>query len=171
VLILPGLGGSEPGHWQRLLLEREPRAEWVEQDDWDRPDPAAWTARLAATAADQPCLLVAHSLGCALVAHLAAGAPARVDGALLVSPADVDDPGRTPPETRPFAPIPRERLPFPAIVAASSNDPYVSQETARGLAAAWGARFVDAGPAGHINVDSGHGAWPLGEQLLAELRA
>jgi predicted alpha/beta hydrolase family esterase len=33
-------------------------------------------------------------------------------------------------------------------------------------ARAWGSQLVDIGDAGHINVDSGHGRWPLGRLLV-----
>lgn len=169
LLIVPGLGGSEAGHWQRRLLERDPRALWVEQDEWDRPDPDAWTARLHRAVREEACVIAAHSLGCALVARWAPLAPAAMVGALLVSPPDVDSQDRVPPEAGVFAPMPRTLLPFPAIVVASCDDPYMPQDTARDLAVAWGGRFVDAGPSGHINVDSGHGPWPEGDLLLEEL--
>ena len=48
----------------------------------------------------EPVAIVAHSLGCALVAHAARRAPALpIRAALLVAPADVDSPAHTPPET------------------------------------------------------------------------
>ena len=68
--------------------------------------------------------------------------------ALLVAPADVDSPDRTPPETRSSAPMPTARLPFPATVIASGDDPYVTLARARLFAGAWGAAFVDAGRKG-----------------------
>ena len=61
-------------------------------------------------------------------------------------------------------------LPFPAIVIASDDDPYVSLERAREYARAWGAEFVLLERAGHINVASGHGPWAEGYELLARLR-
>ena len=64
------------------------------------------------------------------------------------------------------APIPMEALPFPSIVLASSDDPYATPERSRALAGAWGSRFVDIGKAGHLNTESGHGAWLEGERLL-----
>jgi predicted alpha/beta hydrolase family esterase len=93
----------------------------------------------------------------------------RVRAALLVATADVDSPAHTPPETRDFAPKPRARLPFPATVIASRNDPYVTLERARAFAAAWGADFVDAGAIGHINAASGLGDWPEGRRWLRAL--
>jgi predicted alpha/beta hydrolase family esterase len=180
ILILPGLGGSGPAHWQTLWQARDPRCTRVEQRDWDRPELGAWVAALDRAVAAGPVLLVAHSLACPLVAHWAracgpAEARARVAGALLVAPADVDAPERTPPETRSFAPMPQQPLPFPAVVIASQDDPFVALERARCFAAAWGARFVDAGARGHLNALSGLGDWPEGwrhvEDLLASLRA
>jgi predicted alpha/beta hydrolase family esterase len=92
-----------------------------------------------------------------------------VRAALMVAPADVDSPAHTPPETRGFAPLPRARLPFPATVVASRNDPYVTIDRARGFAAVWGADFVDAGAAGHINAGSGLGDWAAGRRVLQTL--
>ncbi len=69
----------------------------------------------------------AHSLGCAIVAHWSGEA----SGAMLVSLADVDDETRTPPETRSFAPMPMTPLGYPAIVVASVDDPYVTEERSR----------------------------------------
>jgi predicted alpha/beta hydrolase family esterase len=47
-------------------------------------------------------------------------------------------------------------------VAASTNDPFGEQIAAQNLALDIGAAFSDAGEAGHINVESGHGPWPEG---------
>nr|MBA3301290.1 alpha/beta hydrolase [Thermoleophilaceae bacterium] len=102
-----------------------------------------------------------------VVAHW--GGVAR--GALLVSPADVDDEARTPPDTRSFQPMPMKPLGYPAIVVASTNDEFVTEERARAMAEAWGARFHSAGSSGHINLDSGHGPWPTGESVFAGLRS
>lgn len=144
----------------------------VTQRDWDAPDPEAWLAALenALAAAAEPAVLVAHSLGCALVARAAARPiAARIAAALLVAPADVDSPDRTPAETRGFSPMPRLPLPFPATVVASENDPYVALDRARTFAAAWGAAFVDAGARGHLNAASGLGDWPEGRRLFEAL--
>jgi hypothetical protein len=67
--------------------------------------------------------------------------------------------------------VPTEPLPFPAIVVASHNDPWIGQHAARRLARGWGARFEDMGEAGHINAQSGLGAWPQGQAWLDELIA
>jgi len=54
-------------------------------------------------------------------------------------------------------------------VVASSNDPYCPVRTAGAYARSWGSEFVRLPNAGHINIDSGFGAWPLGLALLQSL--
>jgi predicted alpha/beta hydrolase family esterase len=116
----------------------------------------------------EPPILVAHSLGCLAVVHWAATHRRAVAGALLVAPVDSER-KEFPPTITGFAPVPTGRLPFPTVLAASVNDPYMQQTRARALADAWGSRFVDAGRSGHINAASGFGPWPDGETLLREL--
>ena len=171
ILIVPGLGGSGPEHWQTHWERAYPRAQRVEQADWNRPVRADWLSRLTQALRDAPgAILVGHSLGCALIAHLAWRRPdLAIGGALLVAPADVDDDDRIPRDVRDFAPMPLARLPFRAAVVASTNDPYMGLERARTLAKAWGTRFVNAGACGHINIAAGFGPWPAGEALLADL--
>ena len=167
IIIVPGWRDSGPGHWQTLWAERLPQARRVVQDDWHMPTRSAWVARLEETVLEQPCpvVIVAHSLGCITTAHMKPEAAARVRGALLVAPAD--------PERRAvlsdFAPVPYAALPYRSILVASSNDPYCPIRLAGAYARAWGSEFVRLQNAGHINVDSGHGEWPLGRALLQSL--
>jgi predicted alpha/beta hydrolase family esterase len=170
VLILSGLWNSGPQHWQSHWEARHPDWRRVAHRDWNDPQRDEWVAELdaaVATCAGAP-VLVAHSLGCMLAAHWAAsGSPLRAAGAFLVAPSDVDaasypiDPNR-------FAPVPLARLPFPSLVVASTNDEFVARERALAFAEAWGSRYVEIGPAGHVNADSGYGDWPEGERLLLE---
>jgi predicted alpha/beta hydrolase family esterase len=171
ILIIPGLHNSGPDHWQSHWQRSLANAERVEQTDWERPTLGDWVASLVESIRQHPgALLVGHSLGCALVAHLARLRGARgIAGALLVAPADVNRDGPAGKLLRGFGPMPVQRLPFPSLLVASQNDPYVSFDHARLLSQAWGSRFVDAGLAGHINVASGHGAWPEGLLLLEDL--
>jgi predicted alpha/beta hydrolase family esterase len=171
VLIVPGLGGSGPGHWQTLWQAEIPGAVRVEQADWDEPRRDRWIGALEnAIAANPGAIVVAHSLGCILLAHLAALRAIDVAGALLVAPADVERPMPAPGCVRRFAPVPISRLPFASIVVASSNDPYATSERAAAFAHAWGSDFVDIGDAGHINVASGYGAWADGRVIFDRLR-
>lgn len=171
LLIIPGLHDSTPGHWQRLWLDSLPGAIKVEQADWDRPRLGEWVAELVSAIRQHPgAVLVAHSLGCALVAHVARLRGGRdIAGAFLVAPAEVNKRSPASDLLEGFGPMPLQPLPFPSTVVASRNDPYVAFTRSETFAAAWGALFVDAGEAGHINVASGHGAWPEGLDLLVEL--
>ncbi|WP_062112722.1 RBBP9/YdeN family alpha/beta hydrolase [Aureimonas sp. AU40] len=171
ILVVPGWRGSENGHWQRHLAESDPDALLVEQEDWENPILTDWLHTLEAHLAAAPgAVLVAHSLGAVLVAHLAARPSAQhVAGALLVAPADTARMARGDPRFLSFAPIPRAPLPFPSVVVASRDDPFMSLSTARSYAGAWGSGFIDLGHAGHINPASGFGRWPEGETLARDL--
>ncbi|MDB5652439.1 MAG: alpha/beta hydrolase family protein [Tardiphaga sp.] len=172
-LIVPGLNGSPDGHWQSWLQAELPRAQRVEQDDWNAPDLETWLHRFALTVVACPgAVIVAHSLGCILAAHAVSRFPELpIRAALLVAPADVDAPRHAPELLRRFAPTPTLRLPFPSVVVASANDPFMALARARDLADGWGARFVSAGAAGHINIASGHGPWPAARDLFDDLAA
>lgn len=169
VVIVPGWRDSGPRHWQSLWAERLPCAVRVVQDDWESPTHRAWVDRLEATvlAAPHPVVIVAHSLGCIATVHLGPDAAARIQSALLVAPAD--------PERRAalsdFAPVPYAPLPYRSMLVASANDPFCPIRLAGAYARAWGSEFVRLQHSGHINVESGHGEWPLGWALLQSLLA
>lgn len=169
VVIVPGWRNSGPGHWQSLWAARLPRVLRVEQDDWISPLKRPWVHQLARTIEQAPgdVVVVAHSLGCIATTHLPDGVKARIRAALLVAPADPERRG----VLADFAPVPYQRLPFPSIVVASSNDPYCPVRLAGAYARAWGSEFMRLNDAGHINVESGHGEWPLGLALLQALGA
>jgi predicted alpha/beta hydrolase family esterase len=175
-LILPGIGNSGPEHWQSHWERRDGSCRRVLQQEWDAPKCATWVVHLDEVIGAQPSpvVLAAHSSACALVAHWAAMASrdhiARVHGALLVGPSDPDGPNYPVGPTG-FSPVPLQRLPFPSIVVASSDDPFVTAARARQYADAWNSRFVLLENAGHINVASGYGAWPEGYALLSALRS
>jgi predicted alpha/beta hydrolase family esterase len=168
VLILPGWLGSGPEHWQMHWV-RQHGYTLVEQNDWKRPRRGDWLARLDEVVIDTPgpVVLVAHRLGCILVAAWAAFSrhTARVQGALLMAPADVEShnmknslPGWTP--------IVRQVLPFASIVVGRQNDPDCTVERAQQLASDWGARWVDPEQVGHNDAESALGDWPQGRSLL-----
>ncbi|MDB5527889.1 MAG: alpha/beta hydrolase [Devosia sp.] len=172
VLILPGLGSAGPGHWQTRWAERLPYAAIVEQADWDEPELDDWvdTIEQAIIMATRPVVLVAHSLACIAVAHTASRlADTKVRGAFLVAPPDVELHPDVPEATWPFRPIPRDPLPFPSMLVASTNDPYCTIDRAVEFATCWGSDFHQAGEAGHINLASGHGPWPEGLLMFTRL--
>jgi predicted alpha/beta hydrolase family esterase len=177
VLLIPGLGGSSADHWQGRWASQDAGVRVVEQSDWTAPDAERWTEALdrAVVRAGGPVVLVAHSLGCALVARwvrvVQGHRYSAVMGAMLVAPADVDDGDRTPDVVRSFAPMPLQAMPFPSVVAASEDDPYVGLDRAMLFADRWGARFRNLGRCGHVNDASGLGDWPEGRAILEDLLA
>lgn len=167
IIIVPGWRNSGPEHWQSLWMQALPHAERVEQDDWLMPQREDWVRTLEQLilSRPEPAIVVAHSLGCITTTHVSAPAAARIQSALLVAPAD--------PERRAhlvdFAPVPYQALPYRSVLVASTNDPYCPIRLAGAYARAWGSEFVRLPNAGHINVESGHGHWPLGWALLQSL--
>lgn len=177
ILSIPGWQNSPPGHWQTLWEATLPGpVQRIEMDDWHSVHREDWVQALhrAIESASQPVVLLAHSLGALTVAHWAAAYPthaARVRGAFLVNPPDIDTPGRCPECLQSFAPMPQQPLPFPSLFVGSQSDPYAAPSRLREMAHAWKAGYHCAGDVGHINLASGHGPWPQGEELFAEFLA
>lgn len=171
ILILPGWQNSGPAHWQSLWQDQLGGTR-VEQHDWMRPLRGDWIARLedVLLSLQAPAVLVAHSMGCQLVAAWAAHSQntQRVQAALLVAPGDAERE-----ELRPvlgsWSPLVMQTLPFPSTLVASTDDPYCTLARASQFANAWGSRLVKLGACGHINADSGLGDWLGGQALLQEL--
>ena len=170
VFIIPGLNNSGPQHWQTLWEEKYGYTR-IEQQNWDFPVCKDWITSIdQALSRQKPenVILVCHSLGCCTIAHWALKFQRQIKGALLVGPSDVDAPSY-PSGTSGFKPMPLFRLPFPSIVVASSNDPFVELSRAEFFAAAWGSRLVNIGDCGHINAASNLGSWPAGITWIKEL--
>ncbi len=170
LVIIPGYGDSGPQHWQTAWQHAHRDSVRFEPSSWDAPRLDDWLAALdrAVAKADSP-LLVAHSLGCLLVAHWASrGGSAR--GAFLVAP---PDPAASvfPREAASFSAVPRAPLPFPSMLVASADDPYATVEHVAQRAEEWGSELVVIGPYGHINASSGIGDWPQGRTLFERFRA
>lgn len=167
ILIVPGYRGSGANHWQSHLERRLDAARRVEMPGWNEPRRDAWVAALdrAVARCRRAPVIVAHSLGCIAVAHWAASARRPAAAALLVAPCDVDRSALAD-CLRDFAPLPRARLDFPSVIAASSDDPHLELGRAREFARAWGARLEILGARGHVNVEAGFGPWLEGEALL-----
>ena len=181
VLIVPGLRDHSAEHWQTLLAAKLAKTRNV------RTVPLLGRKHLSCgervrliqfelEAIDGPVILVAHSGGAIMLAHWAQWYErAHIAGALLAAPADLETPmpdGYPAVETlrmQGWLPIPRSRLPFPSIVAASTNDPLASLPRVEQLAHDWGSACVHVGAVGHLNPASGFGEWPEAEALIAQL--
>jgi predicted alpha/beta hydrolase family esterase len=179
-LFVPGLRDHVADHWQSILERKLPKASAVprmERDAQGKLSCAAWVDALdrSLEEIDGPVVLVAHSAGVIITVHWAQCHRRAINGALLAAPPDFESPL---PEGYPtmevlqqngWTPVPRDPLPFPSIVAASTNDPLGRFDRVAALASAWGGRLIDVGAVGHLNPASGFGEWPLAEALLREL--
>lgn len=170
VLIVPGIGNSAPQHWQSRWQQAEPAWRRLRVPDWERVQADDWIEALEREVSElgDGVVLVAHSLGCLAVAQWAAQSAlaTNVAGALLVAPPDPQGAAFPAQQAQGFQPA-RAPLPFPALVLASSDDPYATIEKARDMARAWAAELLELGPLGHLNAASGLGEWPQGRALLS----
>lgn len=164
-LIIPGLQSSGPDHWQTWLEEQIPASVRVVQRDWSRPDLPEWSRQVRRALTTNPGrhIIVAHSFGVLAGILAASDMPDRIAGALLVAPAD-------PERFKASSLLPQKPLPFPTVLVASSNDPWMSLVVAAHWADTWESDLVNLGDAGHINPQSGFGPWPEGLAILERLR-
>jgi uncharacterized protein len=169
--IIPGLGNSGPEHWQTWFEKQGSNFHRIDQEEWDAPVCSDWLDHIDSALEGKDLsniVLIGHSLGCSAIAHWAKRSGKVVKGAMLVAPSDIEAPVYTF-DAKGFAPIPLDKIRFPTIVVASTNDAWVSLERATYFAAQWGSELVEVGEAGHINAISGYGQWPAGLQILSGL--
>ena len=164
-LIVPGLHGSGPDHWQSWFERKIPNCVRVAQSDWATPDLPQWSARVRRelNRASGHVWIVAHSFGCLASVHTAFDYGERTAGLMLVAPAD---PSRFDLQDA----IADRALDVPSILVASTNDPWMSFDRAAAWAEAWGSELLPLGTAGHVNVEAGYGAWPRGLDFYWSLR-
>ncbi|MEM6383850.1 MAG: alpha/beta fold hydrolase [Pseudomonadota bacterium] len=165
VLVLPGWKGGDPSIWYEGWIEKLPNAQRVEQADFEAPKLEDWAKQVEKQIllASRPVALVGHSLGALTIAHMAQSiAKLPVIAAFLVTPPELSGPSSIGHLLTGFEPVPSAPLPVPSFLVASRTDPYATFGFQEQCAAAWGSELIDAGDAGHINVDSGHGPWPEG---------
>jgi hypothetical protein len=173
-LILHGLEGSGPDHWQSWLARR--LADAGETVDYpDLPDPFtpsadAWMDALDAALARLgdargETTVLCHSLACALWLHHAARGDTAlppVARVLLVAPPSL---GAGVAAIEPFFPIPVDpdavaRAAGETRMVCSDNDPYCPEGGARLYGEPLGVPTELLPGAGHVNTDAGYGPWP-----------
>jgi predicted alpha/beta hydrolase family esterase/uncharacterized cupin superfamily protein len=172
-IFIPGLGGPEASHWQSRWQASMRDAVCIAPASWDEPDLWDWVRALddAVRASSKAPLLVAHGLGCILVAHWAQSRRySAVAGAFLVGVPDSSVAALTPAVAE-FYPAPPDPLAFPALVLTSMDESCASRKRAQELAAAWGAGFLPVGALGHLNAASGLRDWQEGAMLLSAFAA
>jgi predicted alpha/beta hydrolase family esterase len=172
-LIIHGLEGSGPEHWQTWLAtrlrERGHDVAYPSLPDADSPRVDRWLDALDTELATLPAAettVLCHSLGSLLWLHHATRRPTlEVVRALLVAPPQPDDEDT---DSVGFRPTP---LDLDGVAAAaretrlvcSTNDPWCPWETAQRIGDTIGVPIDWLENAGHINTDAGYGPWPAAE--------
>jgi predicted alpha/beta hydrolase family esterase len=164
-LILHGLEGSGPGHWQTWLTARlrasGERVAYPDLPDADMPSLPAWRSALEGELGALPegeRIVVCHSLSCLLWLHHVADGGAQADRVLLAAPPS-ERAGV--PQIAGFFPAPLPALTGARLVC-GDDDPYCPEgaDTVYGVLGI----PVDVIPGGgHLNPDAGYGPWPAAE--------
>ena len=170
-MILHGLDGNEPEHWQTWLAEQLQAAgrevRYPELPDANQPERLAWLDVLRTTLdglTDGEFDVVCHSLSCLLWLHHVAGGPTapRPARVALVAP---PSPRVTFPALADFLPVPLlidevRRAADGTVLACGTDDPYCPEgaQVAYGLPLRLPTTMVPGG--GHLNVAAGYGPWP-----------
>jgi hypothetical protein len=150
--------------WEGLY----PTTQRIQPASWDEPDLADWIAalELAVRKCAEPPMLVAHSLGCLLVASWAQHSSLPVTGAFLVAVPDPSTPGFK--ESTPsFTDVPVGPLRFPSLIVVSSSDPFDANGYGIAKARDWKSDLCSIGDCGHINGESNLSDWKFGQGLMA----
>lgn len=182
VLIVPGLRDHVPAHWQTHLehaLSATRKVVSVPPLESDKLSCAARVAAIqrAVASIEGPIVVVAHSGGVVMLVHWAQQFHRPVQAALLAAPPDFSTPlpagypTLTDLDANGWLPVPSARLPFPSLVAASTNDPLASLDSVTAMARHWGSELVNVGAVGHLNPASGFGPWKQAEALVHRLDA
>ena len=142
LVLMPGWRDSGPGHWQSLWAEQLPGAVRVAMAEDD------WQRPKRSVWVQALARTILAQTGPVVVAAHSLGCIATTH-----LPSEV------------------ARRIRGALLVASTNDPYCPIRTAGAYARSWGSEVVRLQNAAHINVESGHGEWPLGLALLQSLMA
>lgn len=180
ILIIPGLRDHVPTHWQTLLETRLSKVRAVRSVPPLETDKLQCAARVEAIQRTLdtirgPVIAVAHSGGVIMLVHWAQKHQGSIQAALLAAPPDFETPlpaGYPTLEAlsaNGWLPVPRNRLPFRSLVAASTNDPLARLERVETMAREWGSTVVNVGAVGHLNPASGFGEWRAADGLIAKL--
>ena len=159
-LILHGLAGSGPEHWQQWIAGRLRAAgaavRFPDLPDPDAPQPDAWLATLERERTGGETVLC-HSLGCILWLHHRAQGGVDPERVLLVSP---PSPDADVPEIQSFFPAPVDGgLVGNAQLVCGDDDPYCPGGAHR-VYAQLGLEATVIPRGGHINPETGFGPWP-----------
>lgn len=171
VLLIPGINNSGPAHWQSIWEARHPMVQRVVQRDWDHPNCDEWVAVLdeAVQIANEPPIIVAHSLGCLVAARWAARSNQPAHALLLVAVPNPDGPA-FPHEATGFSPVTGKLSGRRLTMISSTDDPYSTSAFTLQRAAEWHAEHIALTSRGHINAASGLDEWAEGWSIVENWR-
>ncbi len=154
IVFVPGYGNSINGHWQEIWYKEFKDSYWVEQNDWENPRCVDWVEalNLLIQSLEGPILLVTHSLGGSTVVEWSKKHTANILGAFLVAVPDVQS-ANFPEAISGYQTLPLEKLPFPSLVLASTDDPYSTVDRTKYFAKTWGSGLISIGYLGQVNTD------------------
>lgn len=169
-LIIHGLGGSGPDHWQSWLAEKLKQngyhVVYPTFSNVDHPNKDVWLCELASSIESIPehhkMIVITHSLGGILWQHFAASHHKKIaNRVILVAP---PAPTIVIPSASTFFPVPLSRnnlmrVADETIFIQSTNDPYCQPEEAQHYLQ-FNLPTFTLQNMGHINVQSGYGKWP-----------
>lgn len=170
-VFVAGYQNSLDGHWQEVWHSETKNSYWVEQTNWNYPNCSDWveTLNTLIQSLQGPIVLITHSLGGSTVAEWCKKHPestSNVLGAFMVAVPDVLR-SDFPQQISGYESPPSQKLPFPSIALASTNDPYSNFDRAEMFAQQWGSELINLGDLEHISnrnlVD-----WPQGKVLLQD---
>jgi predicted alpha/beta hydrolase family esterase len=169
IYTVPGLYGSGPEHWQ-THWEKLYGYIRIKQADWDNPDYNKWAYNLSETVVSsgkQSVILVAHSLGCHLVAKSYSRLKPLIKGIFFVAPPDLDA-DVLKKNLSGFKAVP-VIFECPSWLVYSENDPFASVQYSETMGSSYGMKCINIGMKGHINSDSNIGNWDEGYRLFNQM--
>ncbi|MCD6259392.1 MAG: alpha/beta hydrolase [Helicobacteraceae bacterium] len=171
-LLLHGWGGSDFPHWQSWLASELAKdygcVSFLRFSDPDMPRLDQWSEELQEHLAEfKPDVIICHSLANTLWFHLCnTNPPKEIQKLFLVAPPRIDSKIE---ELSSFFPItlPKDLCAKETLLITSTNDPYLSTDEANKMQEALDVEMKVILNGGHINADSGFGAW---EWILHECK-
>ncbi len=165
LLLLHGWGGSDWPHWQAWLAAEVAKEYGTVSFPLIRhphyPHLNRWRKEVLGHLEDfRPDTVVTHSLAGTLWFHLAYEQRLReIERLILVAPPSLHTELETISSFYP-CPLPERLYAKEATMVVSDNDPYITLDEARELAAHFACELKILPSAGHINAESGYGEWP-----------
>jgi uncharacterized protein len=171
ILTIPGLYGSDTRHWQTRWEDLHGFTR-VEQKNWNDPDYDQWAQCLLNyvdnCTSKSEFVLVAHSLGCHLVAKIFPLIKNYIEAVLFVAPPDLNS-GVIKKDLSSFAVRHYHPLGVPGYLVYSENDPYADTDYSVRFGKQLGLLYISVGNRGHINSESHLGNWDEGFLFLDRL--